>query len=248
MDMTDSNILSIAASVIGGSGLMYLGVKGALGVIIHGFDPHSMRMKVGAGGNKKASEYTLYHEIGHVLLNAAFKNIDSAVMVCAFGKQDRNGNLGYAIMQNTGDMLHTKGLCQWEMLACLSGYMSERFFFGQETMGSGEDREDWMKSAKLYLENGFCDGVYYNKPSNDFEFKNNDAHIKALMVSQEELLERFFAMNTDVVKDAVSKLAEEGVLSRSMLEEFFERVQFPDDFPIPVIEMMAQTEETEKAA
>lgn len=224
-------ILDVIATVTYVGGLVFLGCSFA-GKKISGIG----LSKRGSWKEAVPSRYTLHHEVGHVMLNAVFKVLDERVMVCALGSKDEEGNLGYAVMTDVSCFMETRLLSEWEMLGCLAGYMSERVLLGEESLGANEDREQWMKIAKFYLESGFCDGVYYNKPDNQFEFKSNEEHLKALRERQEKLLTAFFEENKDVVSSAVDELKEKGVLDKDQLAGYFENVVFPDGFPIPVLE------------
>lgn len=187
---------------------------------------------------KKACRYTIYHEVGHILMNAAFKEPDSCIMVSASATGDKRGRLGYAVMHNVNNMPQTRELNEWLMLSLLAGYMAERKLFGEESLGSGDDLEGWSKVAKFHLESGFCDGFYYSEPANHFEFDSNQNNMKKLMDKQQDLLRRFFDMNVGVLKEVGVALEEEGVLTRGSLMGYLGRVVFPDDFPMP--ELAAQ--------
>jgi hypothetical protein len=75
--------------------------------------------------------------------------------------------------------------------------------------------------------------MFYLKPQNGWEQKQNEAKLEALQADQVAMLSRLFKLNADVLKQLANSLLEKWTINRDELIPFLSRVQFPEGFPRP---------------
>lgn len=105
---------------------------------------------------------------------------------------------------------------------------------GESTLASTNDNMRWLSLAWMYLVSK-NDGIFYQEPINELQYKINESKIANLQGEQAALLKQLFAMNTEVFKELTQALLGKKVLTLTELEPFLNRVQIPEGFPRPVL-------------
>jgi hypothetical protein len=182
---------------------------------------------------ERDAKYTAAHESGHALVYAALGCLPPGIELVIKENGGVDGSLGYISGINSDHLLNEKTFTEWFMLALLAGKFGESFAFGENTLGSANDHQQWLKIAKLYLSNHF-DGIYYSDPQNKFEQECNEEKLERLQHSQNNLLEILFSDNSQVFESINSELLEKRKMGRDDLIPHLSQIILPDNFPLPL--------------
>lgn len=176
--------------------------------------------------------YVAAHEAGHVLVYAALGCLPDGVAVSVNDRADHNGALGSVMGLNSPHLLQEKSLAEWQMLVSLAGQIGEQRLMGNSTLGSVDDLARWLNVAKQYLSNHY-QGIFYPEPKNNLELKMNEEKLSSLQAKQLAALAQLFDLNAEVFKALSEVLLVKRTLSREELISFLEKVELPEEFPLP---------------
>lgn len=182
---------------------------------------------------KRDLRFTATHEAGHAMLYAALGKLPVDVKVSVNLKADDAGVLGFVTAPDSHHRLQEKCYAEWYMLVLLAGKVGEEFMFGESTLGAGNDHMRWLGIAQAYLANHYR-GVFYMAPRNRLELEHNELKLEALQTEQREILNQFFEANRNVYMELTEALLDKRTMGRDDLIPFFNRVNLPKGFPLPL--------------
>lgn len=151
---------------------------------------------------------TCVHEVGHLLVYKAAKNIPDALHVSVKTHLSSRDTIAGEVRRGDTPRRLSKPFLTWSMLLNLAGSVAEEAVLGAASAGSKSDYINWLLCAKLYLENGFG-SVFYPDADTDEEMNNNRVVINALHQHHRDLLHELMAMNKDwIIQTADLLMAE----------------------------------------
>ncbi len=182
---------------------------------------------------ERDNRYTAAHESGHALVYAALGCLPPGIELVIKENRGIDGSLGYVSGINSDHQLNKKPFSEWLMLVLLSGKFGESFAFGENTLGSANDHQQWLGLARRYLSNNF-DGIFYADPQNKFEQELNEEKLDKLQRQQKAMLEALFSENAEVFENISNALLKKKRLGRDDLIPFLSQVHIPEGFPLPL--------------
>jgi len=168
------------------------------------------------------------HEAGHALLYSCLDSVPHDLRVSIKRDLLSHGLTTGTLIREAVDSEWMK----WEMLLCLAGREAERSIFHVTTPGCITDFRRWQDLARIYLSAGMG-GLYFVRPSSDWECQRNEKAIAELLAEHEHLLQHFFKTNKALLHELASELRQQEVLGREVLLGYLKQVNSPNDMPRP---------------
>jgi len=173
---------------------------------------------------------TAWHEAGHLLTIAALRGRDEGVHVAAYVDVNARGWVECPIPADNN--IETDWLV-WYLLLLRAGRVAERQTIAlADAPRSLDDTRRWEHWARHYLHGGAYGYVYFD-PANAAEEAANRNALETLARDQDELLDRFFNMNIELLDHAAYLLKMHGTVPDNQIPELLANVALPDDMPQP---------------
>ena len=175
--------------------------------------------------------YMAAHEAGHLMMYAAIRELECTPEIRLLDKSN-DGVLGFVRAVEENHLLHEKTYAEWRMLLYLAGDVAEEVMYGESTLGSADDHQEWLKLACPYLE---CHGGgrYYRVPKNAWQHRQNQEALETLQKSQKERLRMFLRANKNVLEALVAELKAKKRIRGDDVKQYLKRVEIPADYPRP---------------
>ncbi|CAB3730943.1 ATP-dependent zinc metalloprotease FtsH [Achromobacter ruhlandii] len=176
-------------------------------------------------------QFAAAHEVGHAILHAALPKLPAAFNVRIFREPNNEGTAGQVVATFSEDLFVQADFAEWYMLMLLAGKAAEAHVMGNTALGSAGDYTRWTELARDYLANHQA-GIYYGRPRDMFDHQHNEARLASLQAQQLKTLRDFLRLNSDVVNSLVAQLVDQGSLTADDVRPLFNRVAFPEGFPL----------------
>lgn len=172
-------------------------------------------------------EVAAVHEIGHVMLFFAVGTPLDRLYVQINDRNIGTSNNGYVHYryENKGEISLSSKEIQILMLMSLAGTQAERFYYNEPRMfGGSSDFDRWLHYAKSFLihEENF---IFYQSPAHKFEHMHNQVLLSDLKSKHIDILNEFFNINRDVLKEMVNVLIDRKRLDHAELTQYFEKIK-----------------------
>lgn len=184
-------------------------------------------------------------EAGYALVYAAIGHFPPDMNEPVIGGQGLRATTDSSYAMLSSDLKYGREYTEWVLLCLLSADLCETFMVGAGECDISGELHAWLHLARRYMAANYNE-IFFKAPASDAEHDHNIKAIETLCREQKALLNFYFKLNKDLLRELAEALRDEHHMRCAQEESFFERVtmryaledsvvarlKFPAGFPL----------------